>query len=81
MVAQAYYFGALRTAVFTSFRRPCDLQRNRRALQFERVASSNHGVAVVHMFETLNRPPLFEGFLEGMTHVVEVVRLAKPFAS
>lgn len=32
------------------------------------------GVAVVHIFENLRKPALFDSFLEGMTHVIEVVR-------
>ena len=79
MAAQTMSFGALRTPALT--RRCPSVWRSQqlcsRRTQFKPVASSSNdgpgGVAVLHMFETLGKPPLFESFLEGMTHVVEVV--------
>eukprot|EP00873_Tetraselmis_striata_P010577 jgi/Tetstr1/430841/TSEL_020622.t1 len=36
--------------------------------------AAQQGLAVVHIYETLQKPALFESFLEGMTHVLEVAR-------
>lgn len=39
--------------------------------------AAQQGLAVVHIYETLQKPALFESFLEGMTHVLEVVSNAR----
>lgn len=48
--------------------------RNARRLLRPAAAATQQGVGVMHIYETLQKPPLFESFLEGMTHVVEVAR-------
>mmetsp|Transcript_8891 Transcript_8891/g.21451 ORF Transcript_8891/g.21451 Transcript_8891/m.21451 type:complete len:318 (+) Transcript_8891:49-1002(+) len=42
-------------------------------------STAPEGVAVVHMYENLTKPELFDSFLEGLTHVAEVARYHPDF--